>query len=136
MDGSPGVRATPHASRGCHRRTSTGPAYEEVLRIATSRLDGPAELVSPLQLHLHYWLIELLLRMFKQLLGCRHLFSTKHNGVEIQADRAIIACLLILIHTSRTPTKRTFAMICFYLSGWASLDELERHIARLQPQPN
>ena len=72
--------------------------------------------------------------MFKQLLGCRHLLSTKQNGVEIQADCAIIACLLILIHTGRTPTKRTFEMICFYLSDWASLDELERHIEKLKPQ--
>ncbi|MBI1314509.1 transposase [bacterium] len=97
-------------------------------------LDVPAELIS--QLYRHRWLIELFFRMFKQLLGCRHLLSTKHNGVEIQAYCAIIACLLILIHAGRTPTKRTFEMICFSLSGWASFDELERHIAKRQPPPH
>ncbi len=128
------VRATPHSSRGRYQGTSTGPDCDGVLRIATSRLDLPAELIS--QLYRHRWLIELFFRMFKQLLGCRHLLSTKQNGVEIQAYCAIIACLLILIHTGRTPTKRTFEMICFYLGGWASLDELERHIEKLKPQVN
>ena len=84
-------------------------------------LDVPAELIS-----------KLFFRMFKGLLGCRHLLSTKQNGVEIHAYMAIIACLLILIHTGRPPTKRTFEMICFYLSGWAELDELEAHIAKLK----
>ena len=46
----------------------------------------------------------------------------------------IIACLLIMLYTGRKPTKRTFEMVCFYLSGWASADEMERHIEAL-PQP-
>ena len=125
------VAATPHASRGKYRGGSTGPSCDGKLRIATNRLDLPAELVS--EIYRLRWLIELFFRMFKQLLGCRHLLSTKENGVEIQAYCAIIACLLILIHTGRTPTKRTFEMICFYLVGWASLEELERHIDKLPP---
>lgn len=125
------VAATPHTSRGKYRGGSTGPSCDGKLRIATNRLDLPAELVS--EIYRLRWLIELFFRMFKQLLGCRHLLSTKQNGVEIQAYCAIIACLLILIHTGRTPTKRTFEMICFYLVGWASLDELERHIDKLPP---
>ena len=96
----------------------------------TNLVDVPAELIS--KLYRLRWLIELFFRMFKGLLGCRHLLSTKQNGVEIHAYMAIIACLLILIHTGRTPTKRTFEMICFYLSGWAELDELEAHIAKLK----
>jgi hypothetical protein len=124
------VAATPHTSRGKHRPGSTGPSCDGMLRLATNRLDLPAELIS--EIYRLRWLIELFFRMFKQLLGCRHLLSTKYNGVEIQAYAAIIACLLILIHTGRTPTKRTFEMICFYLVGWASLEELERHIEKLQ----
>jgi len=45
---------------------------------------------------------------------------------------AIIECLLIPIYTGRAPTKRTFEMICLYMSGWASLEELERHIEKLR----
>jgi IS4 transposase len=125
------VAATPHTSRGKYRGSSTGPSCDGQLRIATNRLDLPAELVS--EIYRLRWLIELFFRMFKQLLGCRHLVSTKQNGVEIQAYSAIIACLLILIYTGRTPTKRTFEMISFYLVGWASLEELERHIEKLIP---
>ena len=123
------VAATPHTSRGKYRGGSTGPSCDGQLRLATNRLDLPAELIS--QMYRLRWLIELFFRMFKQLLGCRHLLSTKHNGVEIQAYCALIACLLILIYTGRTPTKRTFEMICFYLVGWASLEELERHIEKI-----
>ncbi len=125
------VAATPHTSRGKHRPGSTGPSCDGMLRLATNRLDLPAELIS--EIYRLRWLVELFFRMFKQLLGCRHLLSTKQNGVEIQAYAAIIACLLILLYTGRTPTKRTFEMISFYLVGWASLEELERHIEKINP---
>ena len=112
-------------------RHGRAPDCDGRLRLATNRLDLPAELIS--EIYRLRWLIELFFRMFKQLLGCRHLLSTKQHGVEIQAYCAIIACLLILIHTGRQPTKRTFEMICFYLVGWASLDEMEKHIEKLKP---
>ena len=123
------IAASPHTSRGKYRGSSTGPSCDGLLRLATNRLDLPAELIG--QMYRLRWLIALFFRMFKQLLGCRHLLSTKHNGVEIQAYCALIACLLILLYTGRTPTKRTFEMICFYLVGWASLEELERHIEKI-----
>jgi hypothetical protein len=126
------VSASEHTSRG-NRATgsSTGPSCDGKLRLATDLLDIPAELIA--EAYRLRWLIELFFRMFKQLLGCRHLLSTKQNGVEIQTYLAIIACLLILIYTGRAPTKRTFEMICLYMSGWASLEELERHIEKLRP---
>ena len=105
---------------------------ERSLRIATNRLDLPAELIG--QIYRLRWMIETFFRMFKQLLGCRHLLSTKPYGVEIQVYCGIIACLLIMLYTGRKPTKRTFEMVCFYLSGWASADEMERHIEAL-PKP-
>lgn len=127
------VATVPHVSRGKYRGGSTGPSTDGKLRLATNLLDVPAELIS--KLYRLRWLIELFFRMFKGLLGCRHLLSTQPNGVEIHAYMAIIACLLILIYTGRTPTKRTFEMICFYLSGWAELEELEAHIVKLRPAP-
>jgi hypothetical protein len=93
-------------------------------------MDVPAELIA--EAYRLRWLIELFFRMIKQLLGCRHLLSTKPNGVEIQMYVSIIACLLILIYTGAQPTKRTFEMICFYMLGWARLEELEAHIEKLQ----
>ena len=123
------IATTPHKSRGRYKGSSTGPSSDGRLRIVTNRLDLPAELVG--EIYQLRWMIELFFRMFKQLLGCRHLLSTKQNGVELQAYCAVIACLLILIYTGRTPTKRTFEAICFYLVGWASLEELEDCIREL-----
>ena len=78
------------------------------------------------------WTIELFFRTIKQLLGCRHLLSFKENGLTIQIYMAIIACIMILSYTGRMPTKRTYEMICFYLMGWATITELETHIAKLK----
>ena len=126
------VKATPHSSRGKRGGGGTGPNCDGSLRIATNRLDLPAELIG--EIYRLRWMIETFFRMFKQLLGCRHLLSTKPYGVEIQVYCGIIACLLIMLYTGRKPTKRTFEMVCFYLSGWASADEMERHIEAL-PKP-
>lgn len=100
-----------------------------VLRIATNNLDIPAEIVAAL--YLLRWTIEIYFRMIKQLLGCRYLLSQKPNGVTIQIYLAIIACLLIMSITGKSPSKRTYEMICFYLIGWESLEELEEHIKKL-----
>lgn len=123
------VQATPHTSRSKYKGGSTGHSSDGRMRIATNLQGVPAELIS--KLYRLRWMIELFFRMIKSMLHCSHLLSTKQNGVEIQAYMAIIACLLILIYTGRTPTKRTFEMICLYLQGWAELDEMEAHIARL-----
>jgi hypothetical protein len=119
------VKVPPHVRTG-----STGSNSDGVLRLVTDLMDVPAELIA--EAYRLRWLIELFFRMIKQLLGCRHLLSTKPNGVEIQMYLAIIACLLILIYTGGQPTKRTYEMICFYLLGWASLEELEAHIKKLK----
>jgi hypothetical protein len=117
-----------------HVRTGTGGSNTDGrLRLVTNLIDVPAELIA--EAYRLRWLIELFFRMMKQLLGCRHLLSTKPGGVEIQMYLAIIACLLILIYTGGQPTKRTYEMICFYLLGWASLEELEAHIEKLKAKP-
>jgi hypothetical protein len=130
------VSCSAHTSRGRRRGrnfSSTGPSSDGVLRIVTDMIDIPAEIIA--ELYLLRWTIEIFFRMFKQLLGCRHLLSTKQNGVEIQVYAALIACMLILLYTGRTPTKRTFEMLCFYMVGWANLDEIAGHIDKLKSKP-
>src|SRR5438067_783021 len=73
----------------------------------------------------------LFIRFFKHVLGCRHLISQDPGGIQIQAYCAIIACLLIHLWTGGRPTLRSYEMICFYLSGWADLDELTAHLEKL-----
>ena len=110
------------------RRTKPDGSTED-LWLITDRLDLAAELVG-LAYH-HRWTIELFFRWFKCVLGCRHLLSESHNGVAIQCYVALIASLLIVVWTGHKPTRRTWEMIQFYLIGWASLAELEQHIAHL-----
>lgn len=112
------------------RRRKTDGTTEE-LWLVTDRLDLPADLVA---LAYHYrWSIELFFRWFKCILGCRHLLSESANGVAIQCYVALIASLLVVLWTGCKPSKRSWEMIQFYLIGWASLDELERHIAASKP---
>jgi hypothetical protein len=112
------------------RRVKSDGSLEE-LWLVTDRLDLPAELVA--LAYRYRWTIELFFRWFKCILGCRHLLATDANGVAIQVYVALIASLLIVLWTGRKPTRRTWEMIQFYLSGWASLEELERHLASLEP---
>ncbi|MBB3210653.1 hypothetical protein FHS27_006501 [Rhodopirellula rubra] len=121
------IEVPPHVRTG-----SKGSHCDGRLRLVTNLMDVPAELIA--EAYRLRWLIELFFRMIKQLLVCRHLLSTKPAGVEIQMYLAIIACLLILIYTGGQPNKRTYEMICFYLLGWASLEELEAHIEKLKPK--
>jgi len=80
------VEVKPHASY----RGMKGPRWDGTLRIETNRLDLPAELSA--EIYRQRWLIEIFFRLFKHVLGCRHLISDKHNGVEIQASSGMIVC--------------------------------------------
>jgi hypothetical protein len=110
------------------RRTKPDGTAEE-LWLLTDRLDLPAELVA--LAYRYRWTIELFFRWFKCVLGCRHLLALDQNGVTLQVYVALIASLLMVLWTNRKPDKRTWEMIQFYLTGWASLEELERHLAAL-----
>ncbi|MCB9937492.1 MAG: IS4 family transposase [Planctomycetaceae bacterium] len=125
------VKVKPHDSRRSKNGVS-GASSDGYLRIVTNNLDVPAEIIAAL--YELRWTIELYFRIIKQLLGCRHLLSTKANGVTIQIYMAIIACIMILAMTGKLPTKRTYEMICFYLLGLAELEELEAHIQQLPPK--
>ena len=113
------------------RRHKTDGSFED-LWLITDRLDLAAELVG--LAYRYRWMIELFFRWFKCILGCRHLLLQDANGVAIQVYVALIASLLITLWTGRKPNKRTWEMIQFYLMGWASLEELEAHLAAA-PKP-
>jgi IS4 transposase len=111
------------------RRTKADGTLEE-LWLVTDRLDLPAELIA--LVYRYRWTVELFFRWFKCILGCRHLLAQSANGVAIQCYVALIASLLVVLWTGRKPTKRTWEMLQFYLNGWATLEELERHLADLE----
>jgi hypothetical protein len=100
------------------------------LVLVTNRLDLDADLIA--LAYRYRWTVELFFRWFKCILGCRHLLSHSENGVQIQVYMALIASLLISLWVGCAPTKRTYEMLCFYLSGWASTQEVMTHVERLQ----
>lgn len=100
------------------------------LWLLTDRLDLSAALVA--LAYRHRWSVELFFRWLKCVLGSRHLISHQENGVALQMYAAMIVSLLIVLHTGRKPTKRTFETIQFYLAGWVSDAEFDAHLASLK----
>jgi len=97
--------------------------------LVTDRLDLPADLVA--LAYRYRWSVELFFRWLKCVLGCRHLLGESFHAVQIQVYAALIASLLLVAWTHKKPNKRTFEMLCFYFSGWATEDEVQHHIAQL-----
>lgn len=117
-------------SRVSSKKTFRTKEVDYTLLLATNRLDLPAETIS--LLFTRRWQIELFFRWFKCVLGCNHLVSLSENGLTIQVYCALIAGMLITLWTGRKPTKRTLEMISLNFMGWASDEELERHIEQLK----
>jgi hypothetical protein len=101
-----------------------------LLWLITDRLELDADLVAAA--YRHRWSIELFFRWLKCILGARHLVAENPNGVLLQMYAAMIVCLLIQLRAGRKPTKRTFEVIQFYLLGWVTDEELDRHLTSLE----
>jgi hypothetical protein len=126
------VRVRPHDKRSNRKgNTGAGPS-DGILRIATDLLDVPPEIIA--LIYQYRYTIELFFRFFKHVLGCRRLLSDSRPGIEIQTYCAIIACMLISLYTGRKPTLRTYEMLCYFLMGWASEEELVAHLEKRQRQ--
>jgi hypothetical protein len=100
------------------------------LLIVTDLLEFPAELIA--LIFRFRWQIELFFRWFKCILKCQHFLSLSQNGLAIQLYCALIASLLISLWSGRKPDKRTYEMLCLHMQGWASDQELERHLESLK----
>ena len=107
-----------------------GSEPDHIWVLATNALDLSAELI--VIAYRYRWQIELFFRWLKCVLGCRHLLSQSSSGVTLQLYCAIIAALLIGLWVGTKPNKRTYEMLCHYFSGWATADELERHLNNLR----
>jgi hypothetical protein len=108
----------------------TGATPEDRWLLVTNARELPAELVA--LAYRYRWQVELFFRWLKCIMGCRHLLAQNRAGVTIQVYIALIASLLIALWTESRPTKRTFEMLCHYLSGWATAEEVERHVRAQQ----
>jgi hypothetical protein len=104
----------------------------EVLLLATSCSEMAAELVA--LAYKFRWEEELFFRWFKCVLGRRHLVSESLDGLTVQVYVALIANLLLTLWAGKKPTKRTFEMFCLFFMGWATEEELQKHLERLKDQ--
>jgi hypothetical protein len=125
------VRCTPHRKRGKGRKHGggqSGPTSDGTLRIATDLLEVPAHVIA--FLYQYRWTIEVFFRFLKQILGCRHLLSSRREGVEIQLYAAVICCLMLNALTGRKPAKWTVTLMALYLQGLADNDDVLRELNR------
>ena len=90
----------------------------DVVVLGTPRRDRDAALIA--LAYRYRWAVALFFRWVQGVLGCRHGLSQGINGVRLQGYAAFLARLLIRLWVGRAPTKRTYAMVCFYLRGWAT----------------
>jgi hypothetical protein len=118
------VQVTPHPRRT--RKGTKSTRSSDLVLIATDILDLPPDLIA--LIYLYRYTVELFFRLFKHLLGMRHLLSQKANGVKIQTYLAVIACLLIGLQTGRRPDKRMVEMVGWYLLGLASEQDVIAHL--------
>jgi len=126
------ITCEPHRKRGKRRGANhrgygqTGPTSDGVLRIVTDLLDVPAHVIA--FLYEYRWTIEIFFRFLKQILGCRHLLSTRSEGIQIQMYAAVICCLLLNTLTGTKPTKWHVTLMALYLQGLASDDDVLREL--------
>jgi hypothetical protein len=116
-------RGVPRASR---------PHTNDTVILYTNRLDLPAEMIAAI--YELRWSIELFFRFLKHLLGLKHLKSLKEDAAAIHVYIAIIAGLMMAQLTGGRVTQSHYRIIQFYLSGWASDDELLAGLEKLKPK--
>jgi Transposase DDE domain len=120
------VKTTPHKKRGKVGGGTAGPGSDGVLRIVTNLLDVPGEVIA--FCYAYRWTLEVFIRFFKQILGCRHLLSTRREGIEIQIYAAIMCCMMVNILTGKKPNKWMVTLMSLHLSGWASDEDVLREL--------
>jgi hypothetical protein len=121
------IACSPHRKRGRrHGSGQSGPTSDGVLRIVTDLIDVPAHIIA--FLYAYRWTIEVFFRFLKQILGCRHLLSTRIEGIQIQIYAAVICCLLLNTLTGKKPSKWMVTLMSLYLQGLASDDDVLREL--------
>jgi hypothetical protein len=111
------VQVAPHP-----RRRRGGTRQTELIILYTNLLDLPAELIA--LIYSYRYTVELFFRVFKQLLGARHLLSYREEGMDIQIYCTVLACILIQLISGKKPNIAMRRMMGWYLLGVASEAEM------------
>lgn len=88
----------------------------------------PAHLVGTI--YRQRWQIELFFRWLKVHAHFEHLISHSNNGVTLGFHVAVIAVLLIYLHTARQPSKYAYNVLCWAAAGYGTIEQLLPILAR------
>lgn len=96
-----------------------------VIRLLTS-LGDAAQVAARIvgEIYRRRWQIELFFRWLKVHANFRHLISESPNGIGISFYAAVIAVLLIYLHTGRRPSKYAFSLLSLVAAGQATLADI------------
>jgi hypothetical protein len=92
------------------------------VRLLTSLLDVEARLVGAI--YRQRWQVELFFRWLKVHAHFEHLISHSNNGVTLGFHVAVIAVLLIYLHTGRPPSKYAYNVLCWAAAGYGTIEQL------------
>jgi hypothetical protein len=106
------IQVEPHP-----RRTRKGTKQSELLILASSLIELPPESIG--LIYRYRYTVELFFRVFKQLLGMRHLLSQRDQGLDIQIYCTLIVCILIQLISGKKPNKAMRNIVGWYLLGVA-----------------
>lgn len=122
LSGSPNTRR--HLPRQELRevRIFDGKNPQKPIRLLTSLIDLPAHVIA--QLYQWRWQIELFFRWLKVHAHFRHLISHSRNGMTLGFYVAVIAVLLIYLHTGRPMSKYAYNLLALCANGWGTLQDI------------
>ncbi len=98
------------------------------VRLLTDLLDLPVHLIA--ELYRHRWQVELFFRWLKVHAHFRHLMSCSRNGITTGFYIAIIAAMLLCLHTQQPLNKYALNMFGAVASGLATPEEVLPILAR------
>jgi hypothetical protein len=98
---------------------------EQPVRLLSSLTDVehvPAHVVGTI--YRRRWQIELFFRWLKVHAHFEHLISHSNNGVTLGFHVAVIAILLMYLHSGRQPSKYAYNLLCWAAAGYGTIDQL------------
>jgi hypothetical protein len=116
----PGVTAPPQTLREVVIFDEKNP--HRPVRLLTNLMDVDAEIVG--QVYRWRWQIELFFRWLKVHANFRHVISHSQNGLTLGFYVAVIAVLLIYLHSGRRVSKYAYNLLCMVAAGWTSLEDI------------
>jgi DDE family transposase len=112
------VKPHPRRQRGGMRTSDRLILYTDLV----DPIDLPPELIG--LIYNCRYAVELFFRVFKQLLGARHLLSNREEGLDIQVYCTVLACILIQLISGKKPNIAMRSMLGWYLLGVATEAEV------------